>query len=51
MTTNAIFLVGYCIGQMLCTQFWKTQYRPRNIVPWSIQLVRCPIPPHRLKPH
>jgi len=38
MTTNAIFFIGYCIGQMLCTQFWKVQYRPRNIVPWSIQL-------------
>jgi hypothetical protein len=38
MTTNAIFFVGYCIGQMLCTQFWKVQYRPRNTVPWAIQL-------------
>jgi MFS family permease len=38
MTVNAIFLVGYCVGQMLCTQFWKEKYRPRNYVPWGIQL-------------
>ena len=43
MTTNAIFLVGYCVGQMLCTQFWKEKYRPRNIVPWWIQMVRFSI--------
>jgi hypothetical protein len=39
MTTNAIFLVGYALGQMLCTQFWKVQYRPRNTVPWIIQMM------------
>jgi MFS family permease len=38
MTVNAIFLVGYALGQILCTQFWKVQYRPRNMVPWTIQL-------------
>ncbi|KAG9022432.1 hypothetical protein FS837_006358 [Tulasnella sp. UAMH 9824] len=38
MTVNAIFLIGYCVGQMLCTQFWKEKYRPRNRVPWTIQL-------------
>jgi len=38
MTTNAIFFVGYALGQLLCTQFWKEQYRPRNILPWSITL-------------
>lgn len=26
-------------GQMLCSQFWKEKYRPRNTVPWIIQLV------------
>lgn len=25
-------------GQILCTQFWKTQYKPRNYVPWGITL-------------
>lgn len=39
MTTNAIFLVGYSLGQILCTQFWKQQYRPRNLVPWGITLM------------
>jgi len=34
--TNAIFLVGYALGQLLCTQFWRAQYRPRNYVPWAI---------------
>ncbi|KIO24291.1 hypothetical protein M407DRAFT_213098 [Tulasnella calospora MUT 4182] len=38
MTCNAVFLVGYSLGQMLCTQFWKQKYRPRNMVPWIIQL-------------
>ncbi|KIO26062.1 hypothetical protein M407DRAFT_24622 [Tulasnella calospora MUT 4182] len=39
MTVNAIFLVGYSLGQMLCSQFWKEKYRPRNTVPWIIQLM------------
>ncbi|KAG8895904.1 hypothetical protein FRC01_012133 [Tulasnella sp. 417] len=38
MTCNAIFLIGYSLGQMLSTQFWKQKYRPRNMVPWIIQL-------------
>lgn len=25
-------------GQILCTQFWKQQYKPRNYVPWGITL-------------
>ncbi|KZS96309.1 MFS general substrate transporter [Sistotremastrum niveocremeum HHB9708] len=39
VTTNAIFLMGYGLGQVLCTQFWKAQYRPRNHIPWVITLV------------
>lgn len=39
MTANAIFFVGYAVGQMLNSQFWKIQYRPRNTVPWVIILV------------
>lgn len=39
MTANAIFFFGYAIGQMLNSQFWKIQYRPRNTVPWVIILV------------
>ncbi|TDL18719.1 MFS general substrate transporter [Rickenella mellea] len=38
LTVNSIFIIGYALGQILCTQFWKEQYRPRNIVPWSINL-------------
>jgi len=36
MTVNAIFFIGYALGQMLSPQFWKIQYRPRNSVPWII---------------
>jgi len=38
LTTNGIFLIGYALGQVLCTQFWRQQYRPRNLVPWGICL-------------
>ncbi|EJU02432.1 MFS general substrate transporter [Dacryopinax primogenitus] len=38
LATNAVFLVGYALGQILCTQFWKSQYRPRDTVPWAIIL-------------
>lgn len=27
-----------CLGQILCTQFWKTEYRPRNYLPWGITI-------------
>ena len=40
VTTNAIFLIGYALGQTLCSQFWKLRYRPHNTVPWAITLVR-----------
>ncbi|KAJ6491177.1 MFS general substrate transporter [Mycena sanguinolenta] len=38
LATNGIFLIGYALGQTLCTQFWKAQYEPRFIVPWTICL-------------
>ncbi|KZV92689.1 MFS general substrate transporter [Exidia glandulosa HHB12029] len=38
LTTNGIFLIGYALGQILCTQFWRMEYRPRNLVPWGICL-------------
>lgn len=38
-TTTGIFLVGYSLGQILCTQFWKQKYRPENHVPWGITLM------------
>lgn len=39
MTTNAIFLVGYAVGQTLCSQFWLEQYKPANHVPFGITLM------------
>lgn len=33
-----MFLVGYALGQILCTQFWKDAYKPRNYVPWGITI-------------
>ncbi|KAG8872181.1 hypothetical protein FRB98_000226 [Tulasnella sp. 332] len=39
MTANGLFFFGYAVGQMLNSQFWKIQYRPRNTVPWVIILV------------
>jgi len=38
LACNAIFLVGYSLGQILATQFWQQQYRPRDVVPWAITL-------------
>ncbi|KAJ7872158.1 MFS general substrate transporter [Mycena olivaceomarginata] len=29
LATNGIFLIGYALGQTLCTQFWKAQYEPK----------------------
>lgn len=36
LTMNAIWLLGYALGQMLSPQPWKESYRPRNAIPWSI---------------
>ncbi|KAF8680063.1 MFS general substrate transporter [Rhizoctonia solani] len=38
LAVNAIFLVGYSLGQVLCTQFWRDEYKPRNYVPYAICL-------------
>ncbi|KAG8747216.1 hypothetical protein FRC10_001832 [Ceratobasidium sp. 414] len=38
LAVNAIFLVGYSLGQILCTQFWRAKYKPRNYLPWGINL-------------
>ncbi|KAJ6507568.1 hypothetical protein DFH09DRAFT_1288977 [Mycena vulgaris] len=38
LATSRIFLIGYGLGQTLCTQFWKAQYAPKFIVPWTICL-------------
>jgi MFS transporter, ACS family, allantoate permease len=39
VTMNAIWLLGYGVGQMIAPQPWKAQYKPRNRVPWSILMV------------
>ena len=39
MTTTAIFLVGYSLGQTLCTQFWLDKYKPSDRVPFGITLM------------
>ncbi|KAJ7210501.1 MFS general substrate transporter [Mycena pura] len=38
LATNGIFLIGYALGQTLCTQFWKARYEPTFVVPWTICL-------------
>ncbi|KAF8343124.1 MFS general substrate transporter [Cantharellus anzutake] len=38
LTTNGIFMIGYALGQILSTQFWKDSYKPRNYVPWGITM-------------
>ncbi|KAH8773718.1 MFS general substrate transporter [Diaporthe sp. PMI_573] len=38
LAVNAILLIGYSLGQTLCTLFWRAQYKPRNYVPYSICL-------------
>lgn len=44
LAVNAALLIGYSLGQTLCTQFWRAQYKPRNYVPYGIILVGQPTP-------
>jgi ACS family allantoate permease-like MFS transporter len=39
VTMNAIWLVGYSVGQIASPQPWKEKYRPRNAVPWTVLMV------------
>ncbi|KAH7928023.1 MFS general substrate transporter [Leucogyrophana mollusca] len=46
VTTNAIMLSAYCIGNAAGPFMWQTQYKPRNHVPWiviGICYLICPI--------
>ncbi|KAG1740624.1 MFS general substrate transporter [Suillus lakei] len=46
VVTNAIMLSAYCIGNAAGPFMWKTQYKPRNHVPWAVIgacYVVCPI--------
>ncbi|KAF8073573.1 MFS general substrate transporter [Lyophyllum atratum] len=36
VTTNAILLSAYCIGNAAGPFMWQAQYKPRNHVPWII---------------
>ncbi|KAJ9119805.1 hypothetical protein QFC24_005518 [Naganishia onofrii] len=38
-TTNAAFLVGYCLGNLLAPLMWLDKYKPRNFVPWVIIII------------
>jgi len=44
-TTNAMLLIGYCLGNLLSPQMWKAEYAPRYYIPWGIILatyIICP---------
>ncbi|CED84805.1 Permease of the major facilitator superfamily [Phaffia rhodozyma] len=46
VTTNAIMLIGYCLGNLCAPQMWKAEYSPKNTIPWIVILVcytACPI--------
>ncbi|KAI0066401.1 MFS general substrate transporter [Artomyces pyxidatus] len=36
VTTNAIILSAYCIGQAVAPFLWQAKYKPRYYVPWII---------------
>ncbi|KAI0072273.1 MFS general substrate transporter [Panus rudis PR-1116 ss-1] len=36
LTTNAIVMIGYAVGNAAGPQYWKKQYQPRNHIPWAI---------------
>ncbi|KAJ7105845.1 major facilitator superfamily domain-containing protein [Mycena epipterygia] len=40
ITTNAIMLSAYCIGNAAGPFIWKAQYKPRNRLPWII-IIGC----------
>ena len=36
LTTNAIVMIGYAVGNSAGPQYWQKKYQPRNHVPWLI---------------
>jgi MFS transporter, ACS family, allantoate permease len=36
VTTNAIMLIAYCVGNAAAPFMWQAKYQPRNHVPWII---------------
>ena len=47
-TTNAMLLIGYCLGNLLSPQMWEEKYAPRYRVPWIIILVTFVVRPFSL---
>ncbi|KAF7800177.1 hypothetical protein EIP86_011424 [Pleurotus ostreatoroseus] len=46
VTTNAIMLIAYCIGNATAPFMWQAKYQPRNHIPWiiiGICYVVCPM--------
>ncbi len=39
LTANGMNLIAYCVGNLLGNLYWKAEFKPRNIVPWSINTV------------
>lgn len=40
VTTNAIVMIGYAVGNAVGPQYWQARYQPRNRMPWAI-LAAC----------
>ncbi|VDC06152.1 unnamed protein product [Peniophora sp. CBMAI 1063] len=36
ITTNAIMLCAYCLGNAAAPSMWKAKYTPRNHIPWTV---------------
>ena len=36
LTTNAIVMIGYAVGNSAGPQYWQKKYQPRNHIPWTI---------------
>jgi len=36
ITTNAIMLIAYCVGNSVGPFMWQAKYKPRNRLPWII---------------
>jgi len=39
VTANGIIFVGYSLGNILGPQYWKQKYKPRDVVPFGINIV------------
>ncbi|KAH8814585.1 major facilitator superfamily domain-containing protein [Flagelloscypha sp. PMI_526] len=39
VTTNAIMLIAYCIGNSAGPFMWQNKYKPRNRIPWIIIVI------------